>query len=68
MGRYQDSRIRTYNVLQGKLSSSNQDLQSLVEDNKASIEKQKETEGKISNAKKTWETIFDAVNDLIVLN
>ena len=48
-------------------SSSNQDLQSLVEENQASIEKLIETEGKISNAKKTWETIFDAVNDLIVL-
>ena len=67
VGRYQDSRIRTYNILQEKLISSNQDLQSLVEENQASIEKLVNTEAKISNAKKTWETIFDAVNDLIVL-
>jgi two-component system sensor histidine kinase/response regulator len=67
VGRFQDSRIRTFNVLQENLSSSNQDLQSLVEENKASIEKLLDTEAKISNAKKTWETIFDAVNDLIIL-
>ena len=66
VGKYQD-RIKESTTLQEKLLIANKDLQSLIEDNKVVIEKQKEIEAKISVAKKTWETIFDAVNDLIIL-
>ena len=67
VGRYHDSSINLLTSIEEKLNTANTDLQSQVEDNKVVIEKQKETEAKISNAKKTWETIFDAVNDLIIL-
>ncbi len=67
VGRYHDFSIKTFITIEDELNTSNKDLQAQIEDNKIVIEKQKETEGKISNAKRTWETIFDAVNDLIVL-
>ena len=66
-GRVQDSQIRATTALQEKLSASNRDLESLVAENKVVIEQQKDNEEKIGSAKRTWEAIFDAVDDLIIL-
>lgn len=66
-GRYEDRRARVFSDLQDKLTTSNRDLEALVSENKLVIEKQREIEGKISTAKHTWEAIFDAVDDLIIL-
>jgi PAS domain-containing protein len=66
-GRYQDARVKEFTFKQDELSKRNQDLQTINEENNLTIEKFKETERKISHAKKTWEAIFDAVNDMIIL-
>lgn len=67
VGRYQHSRISEYSAMQDKLIASNRELESLVAENKVVIENQQETEDKISTAKRTWEAIFDAVDDPIIL-
>ena len=66
-GKYQDSQIKATTALQERLSASNRDLESLVAENKIVIDQQKENEEKIGTAKRTWEAIFDAVDDLIIL-
>ena len=67
VGHYQDARVNEFTRLQQDLRETNQDLLSVIDENKGTIKKLKDTEGKISNAKRTWEAIFDAVNDLIIL-
>lgn len=67
IGRFQEAQIRAYSILQEKLSASNRELEDQVEENRLVIENQKEIEIKISAAKRTWEAIFDAVDDIIIL-
>lgn len=66
-GRHQDTRTKAFIELEEKLNAANQNLQNLVTENTAVIEKQRDIENKISNAKRTWEVIFDSINDMIVL-
>lgn len=67
LGRLADNKYKSIQDLQEKLILSNNDLQKQVNDSKWMVEVQKEVEKKIGNAKRTWELIFDAVSDVIVL-
>ncbi|MBA4420288.1 MAG: hypothetical protein C0391_04000 [Anaerolinea sp.] len=67
LGRLADSKYKSIRDLQEKLSVSNNELQKQVDDSKWMVDVQKEIEKKIGNAKRTWELIFDAVSDVIVL-
>jgi PAS domain S-box-containing protein len=67
IGRFEDTRMAPVQDMQLRQMQSNIELQKLLVENRKVIEAQKNTEEKISHAKRTWEAIFDAVADIIVL-
>lgn len=67
IGRFEDTKMAPIQDMQIRQMQSNVELQKLLVENRKVIEAQKTTEEKITHAKRTWEAIFDAVADVIVL-